>query len=462
MSWNTVYTFANTGSFNWQSYHIKITDHALGKVFMVRFNAECVTSSNIVSWFVDNVAVYRVCASPEDLTGAEKNANGVVGIELKFAAPEVPLPIAEWIHWDDGVNFSGIGLTDGGTFTVAARWDAGQLNQYAGTSITKVRIFPQDAGFGTLTVKVWKGANAGTLLASKQLTAPVAGMWNEVTLNTAITLDVASELWVGYTIGGQVAGMFPAGTDAGPAVTGYGDMISLDGVSWDALSEIAPSLSYNWNVQAYVEELGFFSPNTPLVDDAVYTNTSMELSRGAMKEVGVSVPESSERMLGGFNIYRSVNSGAYELYDFVPYVGTPNYTYLDTETAGGLEIGSTYCYKVTSVWESETDYCESPAALAMANPTEDFVCVLYTSVNDISEVMTSVYPNPAKDQFTISSGSQISRVTIVNYVGQVVYDAEVGGQSKVDLNTASYEAGVYMVKIATTEGIVTKRVTIIR
>jgi hypothetical protein len=313
-----------------------------------------------------------------------------------------------------------------------------------------------------LTVKVWKGANAGTLLASKVVTSPVVGIWNEVTLNTPITLDVASELWVGYTIGGQVAGKFPAGTDAGPAVTGYGDMISLDGISWDALSEIAPSLSYNWNVQAYVEELGYVSSSTPLVDNHVYNNTNTELSRGQMKETGVSTPVSSERMLGGFNIYRSVNSGAYELYDFVPYVGTPNYTYLDSESAGGLVIGSTYCYKVTSVWESETDYCESPAALAALNPINDFVCILYTSVNSLNESMISVYPNPARDQFTVSSGSQISRISVINYVGQVVYDAEAGGQTKVDLNTAGYEAGVYMVKIATTEGIVTKRVTIVR
>ena len=462
MNWNTLYEFANNGSFDWESYHIKITDHAMGKVFMVRFNAECVTSSDIVSWFVDNVAVYRVCASPEDLTGAEVNANGTVGIRLGFVAPDVPMPIAEWIHWDSGTNFSGIGLTSGGDFNVAARWDAGQLSDYNGTSITKVRIFPQDDGFTTLTVKVWKGANAGTLLASKVVSSPVVGIWNEVTLDTPITLDVASELWVGYTVGGQPAGAFPAGTDEGPAVTGYGDMISLDGISWDALSEIAPSLSYNWNIQAYVEELGFVSANSPLVDNHVYNNTNTELSRGQMKEVGVSTPVDSERMLGGFNIYRSVNSGAYELYDFVPYVGTPNYTYLDSETEGGLVIGSTYCYKVTSVWESETDYCESPAALAAQNPTQDFVCILYTSVNSLNESMISVYPNPAKDQFTVSSGSQISRISVINYVGQLVYDAEIGGQTKVELNTAGYEAGVYMVKIATTEGIVTKRVTIVR
>jgi len=462
-AWTTVFEFANNGSFGWTSKHLKITDQAMGKVFMVRFNAACTVSSDLVSWFVDNVAVYRQCASPEDLTGEEVNANGTIGIRLGWVAPEVPLPIAEWIKWDSGTNFSGIGLTDGGDFTVAARWDAGQLNEFNGTSITKVRIFPQDDGFGTLTVKVWKGANAATLLASKLIAAPVVGMWNEVTLDTPITLDVASELWVGYSVAGQVAGKFPAGTDEGPAVTGYGDMISLDGVSWDALSEIAPTLSYNWNVEAYVQELGFTTPSTPLVDDMVYNNTSVQLARGEMKEVGVSANNDSERMLGGFNIYRSVNNGAYELYDFVPYIGTLNYTYLDPASEG-LVIGSTYCYKVTSVWESETDYCESPAALAAepASPGDDFICVLYTNVNEISEVMTQVYPNPAKDLVNINSGSSINRITVINYVGQVVYDVEVSNQTKVELNVAGYEAGVYMVKIATTEGTVTKRVTIVR
>ena len=74
--------------------------------------------------------------------------------------------------------------------------------------------------------------------------------------------------------------------------------------------------------------------------------------------------------------------------------------------------------------------------------------------------MTQLYPNPAKDRVTISSSQQMERITIVNYVGQVVYDNELHGEQSYILNTSSYDAGVYVVKISTANGVVTKRMTI--
>ncbi|MCF8349132.1 MAG: T9SS type A sorting domain-containing protein, partial [Bacteroidales bacterium] len=43
---------------------------------------------------------------------------------------------------------------------------------------------------------------------------------------------------------------------------------------------------------------------------------------------------------------------------------------------------------------------------------------------------------------------------------QVVYTAELSGENAIELNTSSYEAGVYVVQITTANGIVTKRVVI--
>jgi hypothetical protein len=51
-------------------------------------------------------------------------------------------------------------------------------------------------------------------------------------------------------------------------------------------------------------------------------------------------------------------------------------------------------------------------------------------------------------------------ITVVNYVGQLVYDAELTEQTSIELNTGSYDAGVYVVRISTDNGIITKRMTI--
>jgi hypothetical protein len=113
------------------------------------------------------------------------------------------------------------------------------------------------------------------------------------------------------------------------------------------------------------------------------------------------------------------------------------------------------------MYSSATDECESAPGMALVHPTEDFVHVLVTDINENEAGLTRMYPNPASESVTIES-ADMSRVTMMNAVGQVVYDATTNNASKVVLNTATYEAGVYVVRIQTSEGSVSKRVTIVR
>ena len=66
-----------------------------------------------------------------------------------------------------------------------------------------------------------------------------------------------------------------------------------------------------------------------------------------------------------------------------------------------------------------------------------------------------VYPNPATNMINISSPNQINNVVIFNYVGQSVYE---GNSTKI--NTSNFESGVYIIRIETTNGIETQKVTI--
>ena len=50
------------------SEHINIKAMAMDKVFKVRFHAMGTNSINILSWFVDNVHIYRTCDAPTELT----------------------------------------------------------------------------------------------------------------------------------------------------------------------------------------------------------------------------------------------------------------------------------------------------------------------------------------------------------------------------------------------------------
>ena len=201
---------------------------------------------------------------------------------------------------------------------------------------------------------------------------------------------------------------------------------------------------------------------TPLVDNTVYNKSVSTPVRGPVHENGISNGNQVDRAFTGFNVYRQgPGESDYTLIDFVPYEeGTTDYSYFDEDPYPG-SYPYTACYQVTSVWESETDYCESEPAPAKLMPIEDFVCVLITSIDDpMAGEVTALYPNPAREMVHITSSQAMTHLTIVNYVGQVVYDASITDQTSLTLNTGAYDAGVYVVRITTDNGVVTKRMTI--
>jgi hypothetical protein len=75
------------------------------------------------------------------------------------------------------------------------------------------------------------------------------------------------------------------------------------------------------------------------------------------------------------------------------------------------------------------------------------------------EVDFSLYPNPAKDQLNISSGSEITQVEIFNQLGQLVFSQVVKNEF-FNMNTSGFNSGIYYVKITTEEGMATRKVVI--
>ena len=169
----------------------------------------------------------------------------------------------EWIHWDSGVNDDAIGTDGAADFMVAARFTPADLEPYAGTAITRIQFVPYEpAGTASYTLKVWQGTNPPTEVYSQVVSSIATEAWNDIELDEAVNIDASQELWVGYHV--ITSAGFPAGCDAGPQVAGKGNMIFWDGV-WQELTALSPSLTVNWNIQAYVEVLADpGAPDTPL------------------------------------------------------------------------------------------------------------------------------------------------------------------------------------------------------
>jgi hypothetical protein len=409
--WVVVHELKNNGSFDWQALKINITEYSMGKVFRIRFRTEGENSGNIVGWFIDNIHIYRSCDPPEEVTLQEV----IQGMFMRFNTPSSLLPVAEWMFYGSDFNFSGIGLTSGSSFRVAARWKPEMLEYYQHTSITRFRFFLQDDGFTSIIVKIWKLDGSDTLLVNHLMPNPLSGQWNELVLETPIAVDLHHELWAGYEIIGQPAGKFPAGTDSGPAVTGYGDLISLDGgVTWDALSEIAPSLSYNWSIQLFMDDFGYVQPPSAF----------------------------------RYNIYRSLDQDPYEYFSTVEHV--PNqyeYTFLDD--LEGIPWTTLFCYKVTCVWDNGEDYCESDPGHSKWSPNDDMVCIYYPIGVQENKMDLKISPNPAREAINISMNEGIEEVEVLNTLGITIMRQDFGGLKNVSLSVLGLSPGLYHLRINT-------------
>ena len=155
------------------------------------------------------------------------------------------------IRYDDGINFDAIGLTLGGTFQVAAYFPAETMAQHVGMKLTKMEFYINDVPI-PCKIKVYgqgTSISAGPLL-HEETVSPAGFSWNLFTLSTEIEIT-GEDLWIGYEVT-HLADELPVGCDDGPGVAGFGDLVSLDGVTWQSLSGWGYGL--NWNLVGYLNE----------------------------------------------------------------------------------------------------------------------------------------------------------------------------------------------------------------
>jgi len=420
-SWATVSTYSNEdGSFDWAAEHLNITNHARGKVFKIRFVASGESSLNIVGWYLDNIHVYRTCIGPGY---ANAYLVGYPIPDVKVVWEDIFGPIDEWLEWDNGSN-AGISIGVGSTieFDAAARWEPSQLSEYAEAVVEQVGFFPAESQ-AEYRIRVWIGAGAANLVVDQLVEYPVIGQWNYITLSTPVIIDINQELWVGYHVNAQTG--YPAGVDNGPAIDGYGNMMNFGG--WQTLIDINPTLDYNWNIKVLIHR----------------NNSNSEVKKYA--------------------IYRSDNGAPFYLRGFLE-----QNEFLDDSA---VCVGpSEHCYKVTAIYESLTDACESP----LPSWTACEICWLKTEENEIGNGL-HIYPNPASDMLYIEAEEEIESVRVIDIRGETVERWNSGtvkqwnGGTVKQWNSGTVEIalnglapGLYLVRVETGSGVVSRKILIMK
>ncbi len=351
--------------------------------------------------------------------------------DLAFSWEYFPIPGEDWIHWDDETTAGadGIGLTSGGTFYVASHWLSSDLAGYTGQYITKIRFYTGNFPGSTFVLKVWKGANAGTLVLSQNVASVIPDSWNEITLNAPVLIE-NSELWFGYQLT-HTASQYPAGVDAGPAVANKGDMISLDGIIWESMS-VNYGLDYNWSLQAFVspvdngiahaEPLGYNI-------DPVYNDGKLEVipnqKSNCMQE---------EKDIIAFNIYHALYGDPFYLLATVPINGG-GFIHEDV-----CDLGFVHSYAVTCVYTN----CES-----VYSNIDIFVC---EGTSEFTINNLKIYPNPADDYLVVESKKGIHHIIITDVMGKKVFDKEYNHEKQVRIGSSNYINGLYNIQVWTEDG----------
>ncbi|MBL7917431.1 MAG: T9SS type A sorting domain-containing protein, partial [Bacteroidia bacterium] len=75
--------------------------------------------------------------------------------------------------------------------------------------------------------------------------------------------------------------------------------------------------------------------------------------------------------------------------------------------------------------------------------------------------IVNVYPNPAKDKFTISgTGIENSEITITNVLGTIISKHKLGNESTFEYNSSLLTPGIYFVVVTKGSGSVTKKIVV--
>ncbi|MDL2297296.1 DUF2436 domain-containing protein [Bacteroidales bacterium OttesenSCG-928-B11] len=83
-------------------------------------------------------------------------------------------------------------------------------------------------------------------------------------------------------------------------------------------------------------------------------------------------------------------------------------------------------------------------------------------LKDISiDNSVNIYPNPASSVLNITATSSINQVEVFNMAGQLIHKIQ-GNDTQLEINTSDFAQGFYFVKISSEEGVVTKKVSIVK
>jgi len=146
----------------------------------------------------------------------------------------------------------------------------------------------------------------------------------------------------------------------------------------------------------------------------------------------------------------------------------------DVEGEGEYEEGEEVVIKVIPSpdfsfmhWVGDTEYLDDPLSTTptVTMPAKDITLIAEFSICNIvkenPEINVKIFPNPARDVFTVESSEMIKQIRLISISGQVVMDVDVG-TFNTKLNISNLHTGVYFMQINSANSVISERVQIAR
>ncbi|MDO4756760.1 MAG: protease, partial [Parabacteroides sp.] len=365
-----------------------------------------------------SIYVYEL-KTPTDVT-AKFNNNEVT---VRWKAPI----FNQMVYWGEGEAYQMISF--GTDFYFGQRWEPVDLQPLHKNLIRKVLFLPTEGSTYSLLIK------QGNRKYTQQLKNLVYEEINTIELKQPFTIDASKDLIVAFHAHPTKEDAYPAVIDEGPAIHEKGNLVSIDGETWEYYYQ-PPTDDFNFLLAAVItseegeltETKSAATSNAPLL----LTQSTAQIRSAEMKteESGNSslrsIQTSAFPEITGYHVYRNNQQ--------IGQVSQKSITeYIDKELPS-----TSVSYQVSTLYKEN----ESPKSEA----TEEI------SVNNenISLSEVSIHPISFSSQVKINGHDKVHLLEIISVDGKQFLNQK---HPESVIYTGSFPNGLYFFRLHTDQGI---------